>query len=64
MLEFETSRVSIADKYPMNVRYVPSVERFRASSDFEEKLVTSWSFCGGTPFCELLGTAKATGSMT
>ena len=48
----------MAEIYPMKVRYWPSVERFNANSDFEEKLVTSWSFCGGTPFCELFGTSS------
>ena len=42
----------------MKVRSWPSVERLSASSDFDEKLVTIWSFVGGTPFCELFGTSS------
>ncbi len=33
-----------------------SVDRFRAPSDFDEKLVTSWSVLDVTPACVLLGT--------
>jgi hypothetical protein len=38
VLEFEASVVSTAALYPTKVTYFPSVDRFRAGSDFEEKL--------------------------
>src|SRR5262245_47618316 len=38
----------------MNVTYLPSVERLSASSDFEEKLVTSWS----RPWLAVSGTCR------
>jgi len=40
VLEFDTSIASMGARYPMKVRKLPSVERFNAISDFEEKLVT------------------------
>src|SRR5579872_7001038 len=42
----------------MKVTSCPSVERLSATSDFDEKLVTSWSFVAGTPFWELFGTSS------
>lgn len=41
----------------MKVIIEPSVERLRASSDLDEKLVTIWSSVGGTPFWVLFGTS-------
>jgi hypothetical protein len=41
----------------MKVTYLPSVERFRASSDLLEKLVTIWSEEAPTPGSVLLGTS-------
>jgi hypothetical protein len=42
----------------MKVTTCPSVERLSAISDFDEKLVTIWSFVGGTPFWVLFGTSS------
>jgi hypothetical protein len=42
----------------MKVMYRPSVERLSVSSDFDGKLVTSWSLCDGTPCCVLLATSR------
>src|SRR5579864_6746131 len=44
VFEFDTSSASIGDRYPMNVRIWRLVDRLSASSDFELKLVTIWSF--------------------
>ena len=44
VLAFETSRTFVpAPTYPMKVNFVRSVDRFNATSDFDEKLVTIWS---------------------
>src|ERR1700721_888992 len=42
----------------MKVRNLPSVERLRAISDFELKLVTSWLLSDPTKGRELLGTSR------
>src|ERR1700731_4115535 len=43
VFEFDTSSVLGLATYPMNVRFCPLVDRFMASSDLDEKLVTMWS---------------------
>lgn len=57
MLLLDTSIAFTGAKYPMKVIIEPSVERLRASSDLDEKLVTIWSLVGGTPFWVLFGTS-------
>src|SRR5580692_11027201 len=42
----------------MKVTYWPLVERFSASSDLDEKLVTIWLAFADTPRCVLLGTSS------
>ena len=41
----------------MKVTVWRSVDRLRASSDLDEKLVTIWSLFGPTPRAALLGTS-------
>ena len=41
VLELDTSNAAGGATYPMNVTYRPLVDTFRASSDFDGKLVTS-----------------------
>lgn len=43
VFEFDTSRVLGLATYPMKVMSRPLVDRFSATSDFDEKLVTAWS---------------------
>src|ERR1039458_1840056 len=54
VFELETSIAPGRAAYPMNVTERPSVDKFSASSDLEEKLVTRWS--PARPRCEPSGT--------
>jgi hypothetical protein len=62
VFELDTSIASGLVTYPMKVTYRPSVDRFSASSDFDEKLVTMWSPSSPEPFRDPSGSRSVLSS--